>query len=279
MARSKALAVRSGSACDGTLLIVAIEGLLLDIDGVLAFSWEALPGAVDALRRLREGGVPFRMITNTTTKTRADLAATLRDAGFDVGDEEIVTAVVATAAYLREAHPGAKVFVLSDGNATEDLAGIELAAVEDADVVVIGGAYDDFTYETMNKIFRRLMDGASLVGMHRNLFWKTSEGWELDGGAYIAGLEEAANTKAIICGKPEKAYFDAALAMLGVHADRAAMVGDDIVNDILGAQASGLTGILVRTGKYREGDEDHPDGRPDHVLLSFADVPAFLGSA
>lgn len=278
-AGSRALAARSGFACDGKLLIVAIEGLLLDIDGVLAVSWAALPGAVDALRRLREDGVPFRLITNTTTKTRAGLAATLGDAGFDVGDEEIVTAVVATAAYLRDAHPGAKVFVLSDGDATEDLAGIELAAVDDADVVVIGGACDEFTYGTMNRIFRRLMDGASLVGMHRNLFWKTSDGWELDGGAYIAGLEEAANTKATICGKPEKAYFDAALAMLGVDADRAAMVGDDIVNDILGAQASGLMGILVRTGKYREGDEDHPDGRPDHVLPSFADVPAFVGSA
>ena len=179
---------------------MAIEGLLLDIDGVLAVSWEALPGAVDALRRLREDGVPFRMITNTTTKTRADLASTLRDAGFDVGDEEIVTAVVATAAYLRDAHPGAKVFVLSDGDATEDLAGIELAAVQDADVVVIGGACDDFTYETMNKIFRRLMDGASLVGRLTNLYWKTSERWELDGGAYIAGLEEGSNTKAIFCG-------------------------------------------------------------------------------
>jgi HAD superfamily hydrolase (TIGR01458 family) len=258
---------------------VAIDGLLLDIDGVLAVSWAPLPGAVDAMRRLREAGVPFRMITNTTTKTRADLAGTLKDAGFDVGGEEIVTAVVATTAYLRETHPGKKVFVLSDGDATEDLAGVELTSVEDAEVIVIGGACDEFTYATMNEIFRRLMDGAALVGMHRNLFWKTSQGWELDGGAYIAGLEEAADTKATICGKPEKAYFDAALAMLGVSADRAAMVGDDIVNDILGAQASGLTGILVRTGKYREGDEDREAGRPDHVLPSFADVPAFLGSA
>jgi HAD superfamily hydrolase (TIGR01458 family) len=255
---------------------VAIEGLLLDIDGVLAVSWEALPGAVDAMGRLREGAVPFRLITNTTTKTRADLAGTLREAGFDLEDEEIVTAVVATAAYLRTAHAGAKVFVLSDGNATQDLAGVELVPVEDADVIVIGGACDEFTYSTMNEIFRRLMDGASLVGMHRNLFWKTSEGWELDGGAYIAGLEEAADTKATICGKPEKAYFDAAVAMLGVDADRVAMVGDDIVNDILGAQAAGLIGILVRTGKYREGDDERSEGRPDHVLASFADVPAFL---
>lgn len=258
---------------------VPIEGLLLDIDGVLAISWEALPGAVDALKQLRGDGVPFRLITNTTTKTRDDLAETLRGSGFDVSKEEIVTAVVATAGYLETAHPGAKVFVLSDGDAAADLAGVDLVDVDEADVIVIGGACEEFTYETMNRIFRRLMDGATLVGMHRNLFWKTADGWELDGGAYIAGLEEAADTTATICGKPEKAYFDAALAMLGVGADRAAMVGDDIVNDILGAQAAGLTGILVRTGKYRAGDEQREDGRPDHVLESFAAVPGFIGSA
>jgi HAD superfamily hydrolase (TIGR01458 family) len=260
------------------LLPVTLDGLLLDIDGVLAVSWEALPGAVDALARLRDEKVPFRLITNTTTKSRADLGATLRGAGFDVADEEIVTAVVATAEHLRTTHPGAAVFVLSDGDATADLVGIDLVDVDDADVIVIGGACEDFTYDTMNRVFRRLMDGAALVGMHRNLFWKTAEGWELDGGAYVAGLEEAADTRAAICGKPEKTYFDAGLAVLGVEADRAAMVGDDIVNDILGAQAAGLTGVLVRTGKYRAGDEARDDGRPDHVLESFADVPAFLGS-
>jgi HAD superfamily hydrolase (TIGR01458 family) len=258
---------------------VAIDGLLVDIDGVLAVSWEPLPGAVGALQALRDDGVPFRLITNTTTKTRSDLAGTLRGAGFDVEDDHVVTAVVATAQYLRGAHADAGVFVLSDGNATADLEGVRLVDVEEADVIVLGGACDDFTYPTMNRIFRRLMDGATLVGMHRNLFWKTSEGWELDGGAYIAGLEEASQTRATICGKPERTYFEAALAMLDVGAARAAMVGDDVVNDVLGGQAAGLTGVLVRTGKYREGDEDHQDGRPDHVLASFADVPAFVRSA
>ena len=258
---------------------MAIEGLLLDIDGVLAVSWEPLPGSVDALRRLRDGDVPFRLITNTTTKTCADLAATLGDAGFDVTEDEIVTAVVATAGYLRTAHPGERVFVLSDGDAREDLAGVDLVDADDADVIVIGGAYEAFTYGTMNRIFRRLMDGASLVGMHRNLYWKTADGWALDGGAYIAGLEEAAGTAATICGKPEQTYFDAALAMLGVAADRTAMVGDDVVNDVFGAQAAGLKGVLVRTGKYRPGDERRDDGRPDHVVESFAAVPELLGSA
>jgi HAD superfamily hydrolase (TIGR01458 family) len=261
------------------LKIVAIDGLLLDIDGVLAVSWEPLPGAVEAMRRLRSDAIPFRLITNTTTKTRADLAGTLTEAGFDVAGKDVVTAVVATAEYLETAHPGAKVFVLSDGEASADLVGIDLVAVDTADVIVIGGACEDFTYETMNRIFRRLMDGASLIGMHRNLYWKTSEGLELDGGAYIAGLEEAARVKATICGKPEKAYFDSALAMLGVTADRAAMVGDDIVNDILGAQAAGLTGILVRTGKYREGDEERHGEKPDHIVGSIGEVFRILDSA
>ena len=257
---------------------MTIDALLLDIDGVLAVSWEPLPGAVAAMRRLREEGIPFRLITNTTTKTRHDLGETLRGVGFDVADDEIVTAVVATVTYLRSVHPGAKVHVLSDGDAGDDLEGVELVGVDDAEVIVLGGASTDFTYEAMNRIFRRLMDGATLVGMHRNLFWKTSEGWELDAGAYIAGLEQAAGVEATICGKPDAAYFGAALQALDVAADRAAMVGDDVVNDILGAQRAGLTGILVKTGKYRSGDESTAEGDADEVVDSLADVPGLVAS-
>src|SRR4029453_9010005 len=76
------------------------DGLLLAIDGVLAVSWEPIPGAVEAMRRLREH-VPFRLITNTTTHTRRDLAKTLTTAGFDVDPEEIATPGQGTAAYLR----------------------------------------------------------------------------------------------------------------------------------------------------------------------------------
>ncbi len=256
----------------------SIEGLLLDIDGVLAVSWEPLPGAVEAIATLRADGVPFRLITNTTTHTRRDLAATLSEAGFKVEANEIVTAVTATASYLQAHHAGERAFVLTDGAPGEDLAGVPIAGTtQEADVIVIGGACDAFTYETMNGIFRRLMDGVSLVGMHRNLYWKTAQGWELDGGAYIAGLEEASGTSAVICGKPARTYFQTALALLGVRAARAAMVGDDITNDIEGARAAGMTGVLVRTGKFREGDL--AKGSPDVVLDSLADVPGWLRGA
>ncbi len=255
-----------------------IRGVLLDIDGVLTISWEALPGAIETLERLRRDGTPFRLITNTTTHTRRDLAATLGTAGFDVAPEDIVTAVVATGSYLRAHHPRARVFVLSDGDASEDLTGIELVGVDEADVVVLGGAGDAFTYATLDRVFRRLAEGATLVGMHRNLYWRTSAGFRLDGGAYVAGLEEATGRRAAICGKPAPAFFEEALRLLGVPPGHAAMVGDDVVNDVLGAQAIGITGVLVRTGKFLPGDLERPEGQPDHVLDSIADLPAWLSS-
>lgn len=254
-----------------------VDGFLLDIDGVLAVSWEPIEGAVEALQSIRDRGIPFRLITNTTTHTRDALAQTLRDAGFTVEADDIITAVVATASHLRAAHPGARVFLLSDGDARDDLDGITLVGPDDrADVVVIGGASDEFTYDTINGIFRSLMDGAALVGMHRNMFWRTSDGLELDGGAYIAGLEEATGVRATICGKPAPAYFHAALGLLGVPASRVAMVGDDIANDVLAAQAVGMTGVLVRTGKFRDADLRRDDGTPDLVIESFAGLPATL---
>lgn len=254
-----------------------VDGLLLDIDGVLAISWEPLPGAVEAMASFRAGGLPFRLITNTTTHTCGDLARTLGDAGFDVEPGEIITAVVATAAHLRSAHPGAPVFVLSDGDAGEDMAGIaRVDRPEEAEVIVLGGACEDFSYDIVNRAFRRLMDGAALVGMHRNKFWRTKRGWELDAGAYLAGLEHAAGVVAVACGKPSPAFFHAALGLLGVPAARALMVGDDIVNDVEGARAAGVPAALVKTGKYREGDLER--GAPDVVLDSLADLPAWLSA-
>ncbi len=256
--------------------LMDVDGVLLDIDGVLTVSWEPIPGSIEALDLLRDRGLPFRLITNTTTHTRDALASTLREAGFDVEPNMIVTAVVATASYVRAYHPGARVLVLSDGDPREDLEGVEVVDPgEEADVVVIGGASEGFTYEAMNQIFRLLMDGAALVGMHRNMYWRTSDGLELDGGAYIAGLEEAAGVSATICGKPAAAFFGSALDMLGTSPSRTAMVGDDIVNDVLGAQAAGLSGVLVKTGKFLPADL--AKGKPDVVLDSLADLPDLLG--
>ncbi|MFE3329924.1 HAD-IIA family hydrolase [Streptomyces sp. NPDC059176] len=253
------------------------DAVLIDIDGVLTVSWKPLPGALEAFGRLRAEGVPLALVTNTTSRSRSSVAGLLAGAGFPVGAEDVFTAPAVTAAYLRQHFPGARCLLLNSGDIREDLAGVDLVGPDtEPDVVVVGGAGPEFGYEALNRAFAHLQRGARLVAMHRNLYWRTDSGLQLDTGAFLLGLERAARTQAEVVGKPAGPFFDAALAHLGADAAQALMVGDDIESDVLAAQRHGLTGALVRTGKYLPETHQSASGTPDHVLDSFADLPALL---
>jgi HAD superfamily hydrolase (TIGR01458 family) len=254
-----------------------VSGVLIDIDGVLTVSWQPLPGTVAALQRLREAALPLALVTNTTSRTRASIAAALAGAGFAVTAADILTAPVIAAAYLRERYPGARCLLLNSGDIVEDLTDVALARDGHAvDVVLTGGAGPEFSYRALNAAFGHLQRGARLVAMHRGLYWRTSEGLQLDSGAFVAGLEQAAGTTAEVVGKPAPAFYAAALAHLGAAAGGTVMVGDDIENDVLAAQRQGLTGVLVKTGKYLPRALHNASGTPDHILSSFADLPVLL---
>jgi HAD superfamily hydrolase (TIGR01458 family) len=254
-----------------------IDGLLLDMDGVLGVSWTPLPGAAEAVTRLHAAGVPLRVVTNTTALPQAEFGAVLRDAGFPFADDEILTASVLSGAWLRAERAGARVFVLGDAQA-EDLTGVELVGADEApDVVLVSGADESFCFETFNTVLALLRGGAELAAMHRNLFWMTRRGEKLDAGAYLLGLEAATGLEAVVLGKPAPGSFRAGLDALGLPARRVAMVGDDVENDVLAAQAVGVTGVLVRTGKFREDQLARASGTPDHIVDSVCDLPELLG--
>lgn len=254
-----------------------IEGLLLDMDGVLTVSWDPLPGAADAVRRVRGAGLPLRIITSTTSRTGAEMAATLRRAGIPVEDDEVLTAAMSARDYLRRERPQARVFLLGDAR-REDLEGLRLVGIAEApDVILISGADESFVFSTFNRVYRALLGGAELVAMHRNLSWMTHDGECLDAGAYLLGLEAACGREAVVTGKPAPEAFTAGLRALGVPAGAALMVGDAVESDVLAAQRLGITGVLVRTGKFREEALAAASGRPDHVIDSIAGLPALLG--
>jgi HAD superfamily hydrolase (TIGR01458 family) len=252
-----------------------MDAVLIDIDGVLTVSWQPLPGAVSAVSRMRAAGLKLRLLTNTTSRTRAAIAATLAAAGFPVDAGDILTAPVLAAAYIAEHYPGARCLLLNSGDIRADLAGVTL--VEDhPDIVLIGGGGPEFSYQALNEAFSHLQDGARLVAMHRNLYWRTDAGLQLDTGAFLVGLEKAAGVQAEVIGKPAAAFFEAALASLRADPSAAVMVGDDIEADVLAAQRAGITGVLVRTGKYLPRALCDASGTPDHVVDSIADVPPML---
>ncbi len=259
--------------------------LLLDIDGVLVVSWKALPGAVEALRSIRAQGTSVRFLTNTTSRPRSSVVAALRTAGFELSDRDVVTAPIATAAHLCAHFEGATAALLCSGDVTDDLAtsGVDLvdlagpSAPGHADVVVLGGAGPEFSYQALNRALNLVLGGADLVAMHRGLTWRTADGIQLDTGAFLTGLERASGVTATVIGKPEPAMFTAGLTGLGTSPAEAVMIGDDIDSDVRGAQSAGLHGVLVRTGKFRPQVLDTDGAAPDLVTDSIATAAAALG--
>ncbi|HEY3105474.1 MAG TPA: TIGR01458 family HAD-type hydrolase [Gaiellaceae bacterium] len=257
-----------------------MTAILLDIDGVLHVSGEAIPGAPEAIRVLRDEGHRLRFVTNNTTRARAQLAAELRSIGIELADEELATTPLAAGRLLE----GLRVLPLTMAAIHEDLAQHMTLVDEGAEVVLVGGADETaetgrvFTYEEMNRAFAELRDGARLVCLHKNRWWQTSRGPLLDAGAFVAGLEYAAQTQAEIVGKPTAAYFEAALAELEAAPGEAVMVGDDVEADIGGAKRLGMHGVLVRTGKFRPAALREADPQPDGVIDSIADLPGYLAA-
>lgn len=252
-----------------------IRGVLLDIDGVLHVSMQPIVGAVETLHWLEQHGYPTCFVTNTTTFARATLAQHLQGIGLSIAEEYLITAPVATANYIRQHYPGKRCWVLTKGDTEADFTDIKLVQA-DADVVVIGGAEELLTYEAMNDAFRMLMNGAVLLAMHTNLYWRTNEGLRLDSGPFVRALEVATGKEAIVLGKPDHAFFEQALLAIGATADETIMVGDDIENDVGGAQRAGLRGILVYTGKHRADSPLLESVHPDAMLPSIAELPRWI---
>jgi HAD superfamily hydrolase (TIGR01458 family) len=247
-------------------------GFLIDLDGTVYQEGRAIPGAAEAIARLRRAGVPFRFATNTTRKPRAALAERLRGLGIEARAEEILSAPAAAARWLRDR--GAERVRLLLARATwEEFAGLEIDEAR-PQYVVVGDLQEDWTFPLLDGAFRNLMDGAELVAIQRNRYWKTEKGLSLDAGPFVAALEYASGRTAVLAGKPSAAFYAAAARELGLPPERIAVVGDDLEGDVLGAKQAGMIGIGVRTGKYRPEDEERLRAAADAVLGSVADLRA-----
>ena len=254
-----------------------MAAILLDVDGVLYVSGEPIPGAVDAVRRLRADGHRIRFVTNSTTMSRSQLGESLRSLGFAVDDDELQT----TGDVASRVLAGKRVLALTMPGILDDLRGMQLIGMN-ADAVLVGGADETeepnriYSYLNLNRAFLELVAGADLYCLHRNRWWQTAEGPRLDAGAIVAGLEYAAGIEATVLGKPSPAYFRAALEALDSDPELTWMVGDDIEGDVVGAQAVGMRTVLVRTGKFRPDELEHTRVVPDGIVSSIAHLPDWL---
>lgn len=252
-----------------------IDGCLLDIDGTILQDDVPIDGAVETLSSLRRAGIPFRFLTNTTRRPRAEIISRLSAVGFDAQARDCLTAPAVTAAWLRE-RGAQKLMLLVDPATQGEFSEFDLDSLS-PDFVVVADLANKWTFELLDRAFRALMAGAELVAMQRNRYWKHEGQLSLDAGPFVAALEYATDREAHLVGKPSPELFRTVARELGIAADRIAMVGDDLEADIRGARSAGLVAIAVRTGKYRPEAEEITQQSADAVLGSIADLPRWMG--
>lgn len=253
-----------------------LRGILIDMDGVLYAANKIIGGAVETAAWVRGQGIPHLLVTNTTSGSRNALADKLLAFGIPVPETEILTPAAAAAEWLRtQAAVEIALFVRSSARVEfADLFCLPDDAECGASYVVVGDLGDRWDYRTLNRAFRLLYHNpsAKLVALGMTRYWVAPDGISLDVAPFVVALEHATRRKALVFGKPATPFFVAAVEKLALPANQVIMVGDDIETDVAGAQAAGLKGALVRTGKFRSTDLDSAV-RPDVVFDSIADLP------
>jgi HAD superfamily hydrolase (TIGR01458 family) len=238
-----------------------VKGILLDLDGVVYVGRTALPGSLEAIARIRDATLALKFITNTTRRPRRKIVGDLASLGLDVATEDIFTptAIAHNLLVQNTLVP----FLIVHPDLREEFADLPEQGRE---AVVIGDAGRFFTYDLLNEAYRKIHHGAAFLALAKNRNFLDSDGeLSLDAGPFVTALEYASGRSATVLGKPSPAFFKLAVEGLGCDPADVAMIGDDAEADAGGAMAAGLMGILVRTGKYRPGQENNLPRPPTYI--------------
>lgn len=249
------------------------KGIILDLEGTLVSSGTQLLGAVELLNHLMDRGIPFRIITNTISKTPKDFSRVFEGFGLNISPEVFITPFESLNTYLNEKNTRSFYFVGNESMKSR------LSKQPDFDGVPEYIVLCDFesiecSYEILNRIFNYLVNGARLITTSNSEYYLSKGGLKLDTGAFTRMFEITAKQKAIVLGKPSSLVYGVAAAQMGLIAEEVLTVGDDVLVDIKGGKDFGAYSILVRSGKYKEKDEDIH--KPDEVIDSLMDLMKLL---
>jgi HAD superfamily hydrolase (TIGR01458 family) len=250
------------------VVCIDVDGTLTD--GVLG---PALSGAVEALRSVR-GRRPVRLVSNTTSIPHREFAARLIAQGLLDAPTSLLTPA-ASARRVLPARGHDSGILLVEPEARADYAWFHDDPSGAA--VVLATEAHDLTVRELQPAFRRILEGAAFYALQRNRYFRRRGRLVTDLGPVAAFLAYATGREPETLGKPSPLLYDAIAGEAGVRREELLMVGDDAEFDVSASVALGMAGVLVRTGKYREGDESRVTPGPTAVIASVAELPGWLG--
>eukprot|EP00088_Acartia_fossae_P010622 TRINITY_DN1530_c0_g1_i21.p1 TRINITY_DN1530_c0_g1~~TRINITY_DN1530_c0_g1_i21.p1 ORF type:complete len:260 (-),score=41.18 TRINITY_DN1530_c0_g1_i21:4-783(-) len=253
-------------------MVKMAKAVLLDLSGTVHVGDHLIPGAKVGIQMLKSHGIPIKYVTNTSKESKSCLRNRLCNAGLEVQENELFTSLTAARNYVESLK--LRPLLMLEDEAMKDFEGIQ---TEDPNSVVVGLSPSNFHYKRLNEAFNLLKNRASLIAINKSRYIKTDDGLSIGTGAFVSTLEFASDKKAHVIGKPSKDFFHLALKELDpkLQPHEALMVGDDVRDDVLGAQQAGLIGALVKTGKYLLGDENKY-GEPNYVFENLEEMAQFV---
>jgi HAD superfamily hydrolase (TIGR01458 family) len=251
-------------------LLSDVEGYLIDLDGTLYVGNKLIEGAREFVHVLRERGIPHAFVTNITSRPLSGVLQRIREKGLEIARDTVLTAPLATKQYLDRMSIGPCYF-LTRPALIEDFVG-HPQCEDAAEAVVVGDMGNLVTFQHLNTAFRLILGGARFITMSRSRYFRDQNGMSLDAGSFVAMLEHATGKQAVVTGKPSAEFFRSALNQLGLPPNKVAMIGDDLESDVGGAQAVGLKGCLVLSGKTDHAPDARSRIQPNWVLPSVAEL-------
>ncbi|MBU1671421.1 MAG: HAD-IIA family hydrolase [Actinobacteria bacterium] len=254
------------------------RAFIIDLDGVVYLLNDPLPGAIEALRRLSENGVPFVFLTNNSSTSPEQYAGKLHGMGLEVEPDAFVTSGQAVACHLSERWPegGARAFVIGEEGLTRQVEGAGLSLLEPvdsrgADVVVVG--WDRaFDFEKLKAAVVAIRNGAYFVATNGDSTYPTPEGLWPGAGALVAAVSTGAGTEPYVAGKPNPLMVELALERMGARRGETLLVGDRLDTDVAVGLAAGVDTLLVLTGISSLEEVEATGIRPTSVAGSLAEA-------
>ena len=249
-----------------------VESWLTDMDGVLVHEGEPVPGAPEFVHRLRTSRKPFLVLTNNSIYTARDLQARLTRMGFDVPEQAIWTAAMATAQFLDDQRPGGTAYVIGEAGLTTAMHEIGYVLTDFAPDYVVLGETRTYSFEALTKAVRLINSGAKFICTNPDPTGPSTEGALPAAGSVAAMISKATGVEPYFVGKPNPMMMRSALNTIEAHSETTAMIGDRMDTDVLCGLEAGLETILVLTGISTREEADRYPYRPSRIVNSVADL-------
>jgi len=249
-----------------------IKGLLIDVDGTLCLGDSIIPGTAEIIEKIRLSEIPFLVLSNNSSMSSEEYLGKLHRLGFNLKREELLTATEATVFYLKEKYPDARVMPLGMSGFVGELIDGGINIVDDSpDVVLL--AYDKtINFDKLNKAGHYIKQGSVFLATHPDMLCNSSDGYDIDIGAFIMILEKSTGVKATIIGKPEDTMARLSMKRLNLPAKDIAVIGDRLYTDIAFANKNKMQSVLVLSGEATVSDLKDSQVKPDYIIGSILDL-------